>query len=119
MKIILVAAASLLTAGSAWAAGQPATQVMPGDAGSLPAGGLSAHDVSGKWLLDANGLELGRIAGVGASGDVVVRTDAGQKMTVSLSKLSLGNGPNTVILSGDSEADRLNRMEAGVGTRPR
>ena len=90
--------------------------VAPGNGGSLPAGDLSAGEVVGKYLLDANGIWLGRIQGVspdGASASVI--TPDGLRTTVAMARLGLGNGPNTVIEDGNSDADKLNREEAKVG----
>src|SRR5271156_226915 len=90
----------------------PSNMLAPGNGGSQPPRGLSTGDVSGKWLLDANGAWIGRIEGSAEGGSsVTVRTLDGNHQTVSLSRLSLGNGPNTVIEAGNSEADNLNRAQ--------
>jgi hypothetical protein len=102
------------TAGPALAQGRPADTVAPGDAGSRPPGDLTPHDVAGKWLLDANGATIGRIEGADSE-KATVRTKDGAKITVQMARLSLGNGPNTVIEAGNSAADKLNRIEAGIG----
>ena len=117
MRQLLIIIGCSLLCSAAFAAGTPANNVMPGDAGSQPAGGLTAADVSGKWILDANGKEIGRVAGVTPDGaSAKVRTDDGRNIQVPMRRLGLGNGPNTVIEEGGSEADRLNHIEAGVGT---
>ena len=105
--------ALLALSGPAFAQGAPADHVMPGDAGSRPPGGLSPGDVNGKWLLDSNGATLGRIESATAD-SASVRTQDGKRISVEMARLSLGNGPNTVIRAGNSEADRLNKVEAGV-----
>ena len=81
------------------------------EAGSSGPGGLAPRDVTGKRLLDANGAVVGRIES--ATGDeVTVRTPDGKHVTVAMAKLSLGNGPHTVIEQSDSDADKLNTAEA-------
>ncbi len=93
--------------------GSYAEQPLP-DQGSDGPGGLTAADVKGKHLLDANGREVGIIVGASDDGvQAVVRVPTGEKRGVPMRKLSLGNGPNTVIESGGSEADRLNRLQMG------
>ncbi|HLY55553.1 MAG TPA: hypothetical protein VKS60_08355 [Stellaceae bacterium] len=90
--------------------------VAPGNGGSMPAGGLSAAEVVGKYLLDSNGVWLGRIQGVTPDGSTAsVITPGGQRTTVAMERLGLGNGPNTVIEAGNSDADKLNRSEASIG----
>jgi len=73
-------------------------------------GGLTARDVTGKRLLDANGVLIGHIESADRD-KATVRTPHGQRITVDMAKLSLGNGPHTVIEEGDSDADKLNTAE--------
>jgi hypothetical protein len=108
----LIVIALLAGAGQALAQGTPAQSVAPGDAGSQPPGGLSPRDVTGKYLLDANGKHLGTIQSATAE-TAIVRSPDGHKIEVEMSRLSLGNGPNTVIEAGNSDADRLNQIQSG------
>lgn len=112
MKAILAALLALGLAGPALAQPMhPAEAPVPGQGGSAP-GGLTAEQVKGKFLLNANGKELGIISGVSADGEeAIVRTPDGRRITAKMKRLSLGNGPNTVIEAGNSEADRLNRLQ--------
>jgi hypothetical protein len=108
----LVLLALLSASSAALAQGRPVENVAPGNAGSQPAGGLSAHDVSGKRLLDANGVPIGQIES--ATGDTAtVRTTDGRHIKVSMDKLSLGNGPHTAIEDSNSDADKLNQTAVG------
>lgn len=80
--------------------------------GSEGPGGLTPAQIQGKHLLDANGKEVGIVVGVSPDGgSAYIRVASGEKRSVPMRKLSLGNGPNTVIESGGSDADKLNRME--------
>ena len=72
---------------------------------------LSARNVSGKRLLDANGMTVGQIEGV-AGDSAKVRTPDGQHIAVDMARLSHGNGPNTIIENSNSDADSLNHGEA-------
>lgn len=109
LPILLLASGPVLLSAGGEASAQPTGTIMPGDAGGQGPGGLSARDIKGKRLLDANGAPLGVIEGVTPKG-ATVRTPDHQLMTVDMAKLSLGNGPHTVIESGDSAADILNRL---------
>ncbi len=82
------------------------------EAGSNGPGGLTARDVVGKRLLDANGTMIGRIESANPH-EATVRTRDGRNVTVDMDTLSLGNGPHTVIQDGGSEAEKLNTAEAG------
>jgi hypothetical protein len=111
MKLSAIACAILAT-GSVAMAQTPSPTVAPGDMGSRPPGDLVASDVTNKWLLDANGEKIGWIDGVVDQGSMAsVRTPDGKHVKVELRRLSLGNGPNTVIQSGHSDADNLNKLE--------
>jgi hypothetical protein len=81
------------------------------EAGSNGPGGLAPRDVSGKRLLDSNGATLGRIESATAD-EATVRTPDGKHVAVAMAKLSLGTGPHTVIEQGESDADKLNSVEA-------
>jgi hypothetical protein len=110
----LLAAVPLLLAGSlALAQGQPSPNVAPGDAGSRGPGTAGPAEVAHKWLLDANGATVGWIESADDSA-ASVRTKDGKHIQVSLRRLSLGNGPNTVIEASHSDADELNRIEQSV-----
>jgi hypothetical protein len=114
MRRVLLMAALVLIAGPAAADHERyADAPLPNQGGDGP-GGLSTHDVMGKRLLDANGVDLGGITSVTPDGGTAwVQPQNGKKFSVDMRKLSLGNGPNTVIESGHSDADKLNRMEMG------
>lgn len=62
-------------------------------------GNLSARDVVGKRLLDANGNPIGMIRRVSADGRtaVVAPTGGGPRIDVDMAKLGLGMGAHTVI----------------------
>ncbi|HLY55554.1 MAG TPA: hypothetical protein VKS60_08360 [Stellaceae bacterium] len=120
MKAILAALPLLLVSATALAQGQPAQSVVPGNAGSRGPGGLSAAEAEHKWLLDANGATVGWIEGAANDGAAVtVKTQDGRRITVPLRRLSLGNGPNTVIEGGHSEADDLNRLQLSSPAKPK
>lgn len=76
------------------------------------AGGLSPREVTGKRLLDANGTPIGQIEKA-TMRSAVVRTPNGKHIQVDMAKLTLGDGPHTVIETGDSDADKLNRQAEG------
>jgi hypothetical protein len=63
--------------------------------------------VAGKRLLDANGAAIGHIEKATAQ-IATVRTPAGKRIQVDMAKLALGDGPHTVIDTGDSDAEKLN-----------
>jgi hypothetical protein len=103
MRFLMMAVASaalLSTAGppSASAQTQPDALAVSG-AGDQRPGGLTAHDVVGKHLNDADGNELGQIVGVSPDGmSAEVRPmHGGSPMTVGMAELSLGTGARTVI----------------------
>jgi hypothetical protein len=74
--------------------------------------GATNQQLAGKRLLDANGAPIGQITGVVDNGDkAAVRTPDGRTITIATSRLSPGDGQNTVIASGQSEADALNRID--------
>lgn len=99
-----------------WVVGVMALSIVSGaalaqDAASSSPGGLAARDVEGKRLLDANGSFVGRIESANPQ-EATVRTPDGKRITVDMAKLSLGNGPHTVIEESDSDANKLNASEA-------
>jgi hypothetical protein len=116
MRSLLFALPLLLAGSAALAQGQPAQSVVPGNAGSRGPGGLTAGEVVHKWLLDANGATIGWIDSV-ADHEALVHTKDGKHLRVEMHRLSLGNGPNTVIESGHSEADDLNRLQLSAPPR--
>ncbi|HEY1720260.1 MAG TPA: hypothetical protein VGG27_03370 [Magnetospirillaceae bacterium] len=88
-----------------WLAGAAALIVVSGTAFAQTA--LTAHDVTGKRLIDVNGAPIGHIISANDR-SATVRTTAGKSIQVDMAKLSLGDGPHTVIEAGDSAAEQLN-----------
>jgi hypothetical protein len=109
---VWILAAALLTAAAPALAGEAPAYSGAGDRGP---GGLTARDVVGKRLLDANGAPIGDIVKVTPDGrEAIVRPlTGGPTLTVDMDEVSLGTGLNTAIKSGGSEADRLNRRQIG------
>jgi hypothetical protein len=107
--IIAVASAALLStsAGALPALAQSQSGVLPlSGGGDQPPGGLTARDVVGKRLSDADGNVIGQIVGVSQDGtSAQVRPPHGGGPTmVSMSQLSLGTGARQVILGGEPAA---------------
>jgi hypothetical protein len=103
MKILIMAAAGaalLSAAGVPSALAQtPSTALPVSGSGDQQPGGLTARDVVGKHLNDADGNELGQIVSVSPDGATAeIRPGHGGSLTtVSMSELSLGTGSRTVI----------------------
>jgi hypothetical protein len=109
MRFLIIAATglALLTAAVPNARAQTSSDALPvSGAGNQPPGGLSAHDVVGKRLSDADGNVIGQIVGVSRDGaSAQVKSDkGGTPTTVSMSQLSLGTGARQVILGGEPNA---------------
>jgi hypothetical protein len=103
MRFLIITAA-LLAAAVPHAQAQNALPVS--GAGNQAPGGLTAHDVVGKRLSDANGNVIGQIVGVsqdGASAQVKPGK-GGAPTSVDMSLLSLGTGARQVILGGEPNA---------------
>ena len=86
-------------------------EITSGGSGQGP-GGLTARDVVGKRLLDADGNPVGRIESVSSDGTTATVGGGGGKRTVDMSQLSLGMGANTVIEHSNSSADSLNARQS-------
>ena len=128
MKFLIIAAASatLLSASVGGALAQAPTPLIPvassqSQSGALPfsgagdqqPGGLTARDVVGKRLYDADGNQIGQISGVSRDGaSAVIRpSQSGGPTTANMAELSLGTGAHSVIL-GDVVPTKLpNRSE--------
>lgn len=111
MRSLIIAAASLalLSASAAvpFAQAQSSSQGLPiSGAGNDKPGGLTARDVVGKRLSDADGNVIGQIVGVTQDGtNAQVRpSKGGTPTTVGMSQLSLGMGAHQVILGGEPNA---------------
>ncbi len=109
MRLMIIAAAgvALLAAAAPQVQAQTASTDIPSSgAGNAKPGGLSAHDVVGKRLSDADGNVLGQITGVSRDGvSAQVRpAKSGGPTSVDMSELSLGFGARQVILGGEPEA---------------
>jgi len=111
MRFLIIAAASvaLLSASAAvpCAQAQTSSQALPvSGGGSAAPGGLTAHDVVGKRLSDADGNVIGQIVGVSQDGtNAQVRPGkGGAPTTVAMNQLSLGTGARQVILGGEPNA---------------
>ncbi|HLZ68178.1 MAG TPA: hypothetical protein VKQ29_18285 [Aliidongia sp.] len=111
MRFVIIAATSLVllpaTAIVPHALAQSASQGLPlSGAGDQPPGGLTARDVVGKRLSDADGNVIGQIVGVSRDGaSAEVRPPHGGGLTnVDMSELSLGTGARQVILGGEPAA---------------
>jgi hypothetical protein len=114
MKFMIIAASAVLLSASALglpamaqSSGQSSTAGLPiSGAGDKPPGGLSAHDVVGKRLSDADGNVLGQITGVSKDGtSAQIRpAKSGGATQVDMSELSLGTGAHQVILGGEPAA---------------
>ena len=105
--IIAAAGMALLTAAVPYALAQTSSDALPvSGAGDQPPGGLSARDVVGKRLSDADGNVIGQIVGVSRDGaNAQVKSDKGGTLaTVGMSQLSLGTGARQVILGGEPNA---------------
>lgn len=123
-RIIAAAGAALLSASAGAALAQAPTPLTPvaasqtqalpfSGSGDQQPGGLTARQVIGKRLYDANGNELGQISGVSPDGTSaqVRAARGGGPTTVSMAELSLGTGAHSVIL-GDIVATKTpNRSE--------
>ena len=106
-SLILAAAGLALVAAAAPPARAQTMQGLPvSGAGDQPPGGLTAHDVVGKRLSDADGNVLGQIVGVSRDGaSAQIRpAKAGGPTQVDMSELSLGTGARQVILGGEPAA---------------
>jgi hypothetical protein len=109
MRFLIIAATSmaLLTASVPCARAESSSDALPvSGAGNQAPGGLTARDVVGKRLSDANGNVIGQIVGVsqdGASAQVKPGK-GGAPTSVDMSQLSLGTGARQVILGGDPNA---------------
>jgi hypothetical protein len=111
MRFLIIAAASvaLLSASAAvpLARAQSSSQALPMSGGGNAApGGLTAHDVVGKRLSDADGKVIGQIVGVSQDGTTVQVKPGkgGAASTVAMNQLSLGTGARQVILGGEPNA---------------
>jgi len=110
MRFLIIAAASvaLLSASAAVpsAQAQSSSQGLPVSGGGNDApGGLTAHDVVGKRLSDADGNVIGQIVGVSQDGTTAqVKPGKGAPTTVAMNQLSLGTGARQVILGGEPNA---------------
>jgi len=111
MRFLIIAATSvaLLSAPAAvpCAQAQSSSQGLPvSGAGNDKPGGLTAHDVVGKRLSDADGNVIGQIVSVSQDGaNAQVRPSKGGTPTiVSMNQLSLGMGARQVILGGEPAA---------------
>ncbi|HEV2676353.1 MAG TPA: hypothetical protein VGV37_17640 [Aliidongia sp.] len=108
MRLLIIAAASLAVLSASAAAppahaqSSPASLPISGSGDQQP-GGLTAHDVVGKRLSDANGNALGQITGVSKDGMTaqVRPSQSGGATAAAMADLSLGTGARSVIL-GDS-----------------
>ncbi len=108
MRFLTIAAASvaLLSASAVVpsAQAQTSSQALPVSGGGSDApGGLTAHDVVGKRLSDADGNVIGQIVGVSQDGTTaqVKPGKGGAPTTVAMNQLSLGTGARQVILGGE------------------
>lgn len=92
-----------------WLAGAVALSLVSGAALAQGAasGELTAHQVTGKRLIDVNGALIGYIVNA-TSDSATVRTADGKRINVDMSKLSQADGPNTIVEAGDSAAEQLN-----------
>lgn len=81
-------------------------------------GSLSARDVTGKRLLDADGAPMGTITGVSADGRTAILRPAGggKPVDIDMSGLSLGMGSHTVTDNINSSARGLNARAAPIET---
>jgi hypothetical protein len=111
MRFLIIAATSvaLLSTSAAvpYAQAQSSSQALPvSGAGNDKPGGLSARDVVGKRLSNADGDVLGQIVSVSADGaNATVRpAEGGAPTIVSMDQLSLGTGARQVILGGEPNA---------------
>jgi len=110
MRFLIIAATSvaLLSASAAVPIAQAqSSQSLPiSGAGNDKPGGLTARDVVGKRLSNADGDVLGQIVSVSQDGaNATVRPAKGGAPTiVSMSQLSLGMGARQVILGGEPNA---------------
>ena len=81
-------------------------------------GNLTAKDVTGKRLLDADGALMGMIVGVSADGRSAILRPAGcgKRTSVAMSGLSIGMGSHTVTDDINSSARNLNTRSAPSDT---
>jgi hypothetical protein len=76
---------------------------------------LSGSDMAGKRVLDANGAPIGQVVGMTDNGQqTVIATPDGHRIKMDSSQITQGNGPNTLITVGGSQADALNRIDRHV-----
>src|ERR1700761_5425726 len=103
MRILFLAAAGAVFLSAPMALAQSTSPLPLSGAGDQAPGGLTAHDVVGKRLVDADGNEMGHIAGVSRDGSSAeVRPAAkGGATSVDMSELSLGTGARTVVMGGE------------------
>ncbi|HTH98348.1 MAG TPA: hypothetical protein VL574_13095 [Stellaceae bacterium] len=73
---------------------------------------MPSSNMVGKHLLDANGTPIGQVVGMADHGQqAVIATPDGHRIKMDTSRITQGDGQNTLIAVGGSQADELNRID--------